>query len=184
MMSILGMCNQFLFSGKGASYPFHLPSVSWWKDESLAVLLCEHHRHRHMKTVLTGLIAVIFKIPLSYTKPSVTHRWSVLVCRHGLCCHWKCQSCFGRSVVSFHQVMVRIVKFFTWRVSKAFVVHLLFCSVVMVKSMRDRHNYWIFGAEQLMVERDCSISAYCSCLLWHSYSLAAVLVLFSSRVSV
>lgn len=146
--------------------PFHLPSVSCWQDESLAVLLSGHHRHRPKKTVLTGLIVVMFKIPLSHTKPSVTYRWSILVYRHGLCCHWKSKSCFGRSVI------VRIVKFFRWRVSKAFLVHLLICSVVMVKSMQDRHNYWIFGAEQLMVERDCSIflptAFVCrdSCILW------------------
>lgn len=41
-----------------------------------------------------------------------------------------------------------------------------------VKSMKDRHNYRIFSAEQLMVERDCSIflltAFVCcdTCILW------------------
>lgn len=133
MMSndVLDICNQFWFSGKGASYPcFTLAQCFLLENESLAVLLSGHHRHRPKKTVLTGLIVVMFKIPLSHTKPSVTCRWSILVCRHGLCCHWKSRSWFGRSVI------VRIVKFFRWRVSKAFLVHLLICSVVMWKAWK------------------------------------------------
>lgn len=113
--SILGICNQCWFSGEDASYPSFSPAqcllLKRWELSS------GHHGHRPKKTVLTGLIAVVFKIPLLHTKPSVTHRWFILVCRYGLCCHWKCKSCFGRSIVSFHQVIVRIVKFFRWIVS-------------------------------------------------------------------
>lgn len=154
--------------------PFHLPSVFWWKDESLTVLLSGHHRHRPKKTVLTGLIALIFKIPLSHTKPSVVYRWSILVCRHGLCCHWKCKSCFGRSIVSFHQVILRIGKSFRWRVSKAFIVHSLFSAVLSWWKAWETEttiNSWCktaHGWERLFHIFTCYV-----CLLWHLYSLAA-----------
>lgn len=161
--------------------PFHLPSVFWWKDESFAVLLSGHHKHRPEKAVLTSLIALIFKIPLSHTKPSITHRWSILVCRHGLCCHWKCKSCFGRNVMSFHRVIVRIVKFFRWRVLKAFIVLLLFSAVLSLWKAWETQQL-ILGSQQLMVERDCSIflptaSVCCDTRIYWLLSCGCVLII-------
>lgn len=157
--------------------PFHLPGVFWWKDESLVVLFSGHHRHRPKKTVLTGLIAVILKILLSHTKPNVTHRWSILVCpvwQCGLCCHWKCKSCFGRSVVSFHQVICEDCKIL--QVEGVVSFH---CTFVILQcccgEKHETHSYWIFAAEQLMVERLFHTSTSHFCLLWHLCSLAAQL---------